>query len=117
YASILNCDVMNLENEINKISSYGVSGIHIDIMDGIFVKEFTYGWHLVEGIKKVSSLPLEVHLMVQNPENSVDHYIESKPESIIIHPESTNFLRSAINKINESNINSGVALKLESSLQ
>ena len=114
YASILNCDLMNVKNEINKIRSYGVSGIHIDVMDGIFVKEFTYGWHFVKGIKNITSLPLEVHLMVQKPENYIDHYINIQPESIIIHPESTHFLRRTINKINNSRVNSGVALKLDS---
>lgn len=107
---------MNLENEISRVEAYGVSGFHIDIMDGKFVSEFTYGWHMVEAVKKITKIPIEVHLMVESPEEHLENYLSLSPDSVIIHPESTKYLRKNLLKIKESNVKPAIALKLETPL-
>lgn len=111
--SILNADYVNLENEINQLEKAGANAIHIDIMDGRFVQPITWGPTTVSAIEKVTSLPLEIHLMVDEPERNIEAYINAKPDSIMIHPESTVFLRKILLLIKQAGIRAGIALKLE----
>lgn len=119
YVSILNCDILNLEREIERLVSYDVCGIHIDIMDGSFVEDVTYGWVVVDSIVKSTNLikPVEVHLMVNSPERHLLKYIQAKPDRIIIHPESTYYLRKNLLSIRNNDIKAAVALKLETPIE
>lgn len=115
--SILSADFLNLERDIRKLEFCGADSIHIDIMDGIFVENITWGPSTVAEIRKITSLPLDVHLMVDKPERLLATYISTKANRISIHPESTVFLRSNLLKIKKFGIEAGIALKLETPVQ
>ena len=70
--SILSSDFVRLEEEINKIEKNGADIIHLDVMDGHFVPNLTFGIPVIKQIRKITSLPLDVHLMVKNPDNYVN---------------------------------------------
>lgn len=84
--------------------------IHMDVMDGCFVPNITIGPGFIRDLKKHTDIPLDVHLMIEKPENSLDKYIELKPEYIVIHYESTRFPARCLRLIKENGIKSGIAL-------
>src|SRR5699024_6496336 len=114
--SILNADYMNLEKDIKRIDKAGADRLHIDIMDGRFVRNITWGPPTVSAIKKITNLPIDIHLMVSEPERFIDDYIELDVNCVLIHPESTYFLRKVLLEIKDKGILAGVALKLETSV-
>ena len=111
--SILSADFLNLERDIKRLESAGANFIHIDIMDGVFVDNITWGPSTVSEIRKITSLTLDVHLMVHKPERIIDEYIKTKANIITIHPESTIFLRKTLLQIKNSGLKAGLALKLD----
>lgn len=108
--SILDADFTCLERELKKIESGGADLIHLDIMDGNFVPNISFGSRIVESIKSKTSLPLEVHLMVEKPENHIKSFINAGGDIIIIHYETSKHLDRLIQTINEANVKSGIAL-------
>jgi len=108
--SILDADFTCLEKELRKIESGGADLIHLDIMDGNFVPNISFGPRIVESIKSKTSLPLEVHLMVEKPENHIKSFINAGGDIIIVHYETSNHLDRLIQTINEANVKSGIAL-------
>jgi len=108
--SILDVDFICLERELRKIESGGVDLIHLDIMDGNFVPNISFGPRIVESIKSITSLPLEVHLMVEKPENHIKSFVDAGGDIIIVHYETSKHLDRLIQTINESKVKSGIAL-------
>ena len=108
--SILDADFTCLEKELRKIESGGADLIHLDIMDGNFVPNISFGPRIVESIKSKTSLPLEVHLMVEKPENHIKSFINAGGDIIIVHYETSKHLERLIQTINEANVKSGIAL-------
>lgn len=84
--------------------------LHMDVMDGNFVPNLTFGPGFIKDFKKHTDIPLDVHLMIEKPENSLEKYIELKPEFIVIHYESTRFPARSLKLIRESGIKPGIAL-------
>lgn len=107
-ASILNSNLLNLSESVCEIS--GADWLHFDVMDGHFVPNLTFGPMFVEAIKEITDLPIESHLMVDNPEFFVPLYIQAGSKRIIIHAENTVHLHRMVQKIKESGCEVGVAL-------
>lgn len=107
--SVLSADFSNLQREIRKVERYS-GWIHIDIMDGHFVKNLSFGPHITSCIRKITDLPLDVHLMVENPIDFIDPFVKSGADLITVHYESKDFLK-AIKKIKKLGIKAGIAIK------
>lgn len=84
--------------------------LHMDVMDGNFVPNLTFGPGYISDLKKHTAIPLDVHLMIEKPENSLEEYIKIRPEYIVIHYESTKFPARSLKLIRENNIKSGIAV-------
>jgi len=85
--SILSADILHLEDEIKAIEKAGADLIHIDIMDGHFVPNLTYGPDLVKALKKVTNLFLDVHLMIDNPQVYIEKFAKAGADNITVHAE------------------------------
>ena len=108
--SLLLCDFGNLEREVERLEEAGVAGMHLDVMDGVFVPNFTYGITIVEAFRKLTELPLDVHLMMVNPEKYVDQFCDAGADVLTIHAEATDDLEAVLNKIKIRNVAAGVAI-------
>jgi len=108
--SILDCDFENIDSEIKKVNDNNIDLIHIDIMDGKFVKNKTENLFDLNKISSLTNLRFDIHMMVEEPLEKLDNFIKYKPEIITIHYEKNSNLISCIRKIKNSNINAGVAI-------
>ncbi|OYZ20974.1 MAG: ribulose-phosphate 3-epimerase [Bdellovibrio sp. 28-41-41] len=114
--SLLAADFANIESEVKKVTQAGADFLHLDIMDGHFVPNLTFGPPVVAAIKKVSTIPLDVHLMIETPEKFVDEFIKAGADYLTIHVESTNQTAELLKKIRASNVKSGLTLRPRTSL-
>ena len=85
--SILSADFANLERDIRLVDKKGADYIHVDVMDGQFVPNITLGANIVSAIRPVTKLPLDVHLMVQDPERFIEDFAKAGSEIITVHQE------------------------------
>jgi ribulose-phosphate 3-epimerase len=108
--SILSADFSNLEQEIRALSKAGADMIHIDVMDGHFVPNLTFGPGFIKSIRPHTDLPFEVHLMITNPEKYISDYIKAGADIIIIHLEATDYFDSALEQIRNGGAQAGIAL-------
>ena len=111
-ASILAADPTQLGNEIKRVEQAGVDLIHIDVMDGHFVPNLTMGPFIVEEIKEITKVPLDIHLMVENPDKYVESFTQktTKDDILTFHIEATDDPLSVVNLIKERGIKAGVAI-------
>ena len=108
--SILSADFSKLGNEIQDLEKAGADFIHIDVMDGHFVPNITIGPEVINKLRKYTSLPFDVHLMISPVDNFIKNFVDAGADIITIHPEATNDLVSSIKKIKSYNIKAGVSL-------
>ena len=108
--SLLSADFSNLEAAIKQIEENGGKVVHIDVMDGQFVPEITYGQPVVRTIRKLTSLPFDVHLMVEHPENQLESFAAAGTDWITFHLEATPHAHRLIQKIHELGKKAGVAI-------
>ena len=111
--SILSADFSKLGNEIQDLEKAGADFIHIDVMDGHFVPNITIGPEVINKLRKYTSLPFDVHLMISPVDNFIKKFVDVGADIITIHPEATNDLVSSIKKIKSYNIKAGVSLNPE----
>jgi ribulose-phosphate 3-epimerase len=112
--SILNANLLQLEMEVKRIKT--ADWLHFDVMDGHFVPNLTFGPAFTAAIRKITNLPIEAHLMVNNPDFLIPLYAEAGSKRIIIHQESSVHLHRLIQKIKEYGCEAGVALNPGTSL-
>ncbi len=108
--SILSADFSQLGNEIKKLSEAGADMIHVDVMDGHFVPNLTIGPPVIKALKKDSSIPFDVHLMISPVHEYIEAYADAGADIITIHPEATENLQMSINKIKELKKKVGISL-------
>ncbi len=108
--SILNSNFLDLRSTIEMLNSSETDWIHLDIMDGHFVPNFTFGPPIVEMIASVSQKPLDVHLMVTNPDQLIDAFIDAGASILTVHYEACTHLHRTISYIKSKGIKAGIAL-------
>ena len=108
--SILAADFANLQSEIEIINKSEADWFHVDIMDGVFVPNISFGMPIVKSIRQMTKKPLDVHLMITKPERYIDKFIELGSNILTVHVEATNKLNKIIDKTHQSNIKSGIAI-------
>lgn len=115
--SILSADFSCLGDEISAVEKAGADVIHIDVMDGHFVPNITIGPLVVQGVRKLTSLPLDVHLMIDHPERHVEAFAQAGGDWITFHAEASPHLGKTIKKIRRLNVRPGVVLNPATSLK
>ncbi|MGV7221857.1 MAG: ribulose-phosphate 3-epimerase [Nitrospinales bacterium] len=108
--SILAADFCKLGDEVQAVEQAGADWIHIDVMDGNFVPNITVGPPVVESLRKVTKLPLDVHLMIDNPDQYIRQFASAGADIITVHVETCPHLHRTIQLIKEQNVRAGVVL-------
>lgn len=108
--SILSADFAALGRDIQDVERAGADWIHIDVMDGHFVPNLTFGPLIVNAVRSYTKLPFDVHLMISRPEEYIEAFIAAGADRITIHAEATNHLHRAVHQIKEAGLPAGVAL-------
>lgn len=108
--SLLSADFAELGNELKKIENNQGGAVHIDVMDGSFVPEITYGEPVIRSIRKLTKLPFDVHLMIEKPELHVDSFANAGADWITFHYEATAHAHRVVQMIHEKGKKAGVAV-------
>ena len=115
--SILSADFANLQRDVEFVEKHGADYIHIDVMDGQFVPNITFGPNVVKALRPVTKLPLDVHLMIVNPEAYIDAFAEAGSDIIGVHVEATAHIHRAIQMIKAKGVKAEVVLNPGTSIE
>ena len=108
--SILAADFGNLSRDCEIIDKSNADWLHLDVMDGLFVPNISFGMPIVSSIRKITKKPLDVHLMITKPERYIDKFIEIGSDILTVHIEATTEMDNILDKIKKSSIKSGIAI-------
>lgn len=108
--SILSANFANLEKDIRSVEMGGADWIHCDVMDGKFVPNITFGPIVVKAVKKITRLPVDVHLMIEKPDNFLDQFVKAGANFITVHQEEVVHLNRTVARIKELGAKAGVAI-------
>lgn len=108
--SMLLCDFANLQREVERVEAAGVAALHLDVMDGHFVPNLTYGMTIVEAVRGVTELPLDVHLMIEEPGDWVERFREAGADGMTIHCEAVDDARPVLDHIRSLGAWAGLAI-------
>lgn len=108
--SLLSADFANLTEEIKKVENGGADYLHLDIMDGIFVPNITFGPPVIKSLKKIANIPFDVHLMIDRPERFIKDFVDAGADILTVHQEASTHLHRTIQLIKSYGIKAGVSL-------
>ncbi|MDL2289318.1 ribulose-phosphate 3-epimerase [Clostridia bacterium OttesenSCG-928-F22] len=108
--SILSADFARMGEDTKMLAKCGADYIHVDVMDGQFVPNITFGQEMVRALKRCTDIPLDVHLMVDKPERFIDEFIDAGADILTVHQEATPHVYRAIQMIKKRGVKAGVAL-------
>jgi ribulose-phosphate 3-epimerase len=108
--SILSADFSRLGEHITQLDTFGADMIHIDVMDGMFVPNISFGTPVMKSIRKITKLPFDVHLMIEEPARYVEDFVRAGADIITVHYEADRHIDRTINYIKSFGIKAGVAL-------
>ena len=108
--SILSADIMNLERDVRAADQAGADVFHIDMMDGNFVPNMSFSPAVVEGMRRVTDKPLDIHMMMENPDAYVKPVIDAGANTVLIHAESTQHIYRSIELVKSYGAKAGVVI-------
>jgi len=108
--SVLSCDFANIQRDVEMINNSTADWFHVDVMDGVFVPNISFGFPVIEAIKKHATKPLDVHLMIENPDNYILEFKKAGADILTVHYEACRHLHRTIQAIKEAGMKVGVAL-------
>ena len=108
--SLLLCDFANLQREVEQLQEAGIRGLHLDVMDGQFVPNLTYGMPIVDALRKATEMPLDVHLMIDQPERYLQAFANAGADLLTVHIEACEDIASTLSEIRSLGMAAGVAL-------
>lgn len=115
--SIIAGDLTTIGRDVESFDSSVIDLIHMDVMDGYYVPSLTYGPGFIKDLKKHTSIPLDIHLMIEKPENTLEQYIDLDPWCLVLHYESTRFQARSLNLIKGYGIRPGLAINPGTALE
>ena len=108
--SVLSCSFANVKKAVDEVDSLGLEYLHLDVMDGCFVPEITFGAKLVKDIRRYTDITFDCHLMTVRPEDKIDAFIEAGADIITIHQEATVQLHRVLQRIKAAGIKCGISI-------
>jgi ribulose-phosphate 3-epimerase len=114
--SLLLCDFGNLAAEVERLEEAGVAALHLDVMDGVFVPNFTYGMTIVKALRELTEMTLDVHLMMVNPEKYVDAFVDAGSDIVTVHAEATSDAPALLEQIRKCGAAAGIAINPDTSV-
>ena len=109
--SLLSADFSRLKEQIKLVENLGVERLHIDVMDAHFVPNFTFGPFILKAIRKLTNSHLETHLMMSNPGEYIEDFVDAGADTLIIHTEASNDISRDLEKIKDFGVKCGLAIK------
>lgn len=110
YPSLLSADFLNLENEIKALEEAQIDGLHFDVMDGQFVPNISIGIPILDSVRATTKLPIDVHLMIEQPEQYINTFAEHGADMISVHVEATQHIHRALQMIKNAGKKAGVVI-------
>lgn len=114
--SVLSCDFANIQRDVEMINNSSADWFHIDVMDGVFVPNISFGFPVVSAIKKHAAKPLDVHLMIANPDQYIEEFKKAGADWLTVHYEACTHLHRTIQVIKSHGMKAGVALNPHTSV-
>lgn len=114
--SMLSANFLNLQEDINMVNSSNADWFHIDVMDGVFVPNISFGFPVISHIKKLAQKPFDVHLMIVNPDKYIEDFVNAGADIITVHYETCSHLHRTLQSIKKAGAKAGVVLNPHSSV-
>ena len=108
--SVLSCDFANLQRDVEMINESEADWFHVDVMDGVFVPNISFGFPIIEAIKKHAKKPLDVHIMIQNPDQYINDFKKAGASILTFHYEATKHVHRTVSAIKDAGMLAGIAL-------